>query len=269
MTAEPLTFDTPLCPEPPAAPRDRADTDPRPFPGPRAEVAPRPRSEPRSPFLGAEPARAPSLDALVDEDQRDRPLVLELVCDVPAVVRRLAAPGELEGLVKAGLLLTVASAGVHAAGLMSPYGPLVAARAAGLTAASLLFGLAAALGPIYGTGVLVAARLPMARLVAVLLAATAAGALGLAGLTPLVRLALAWDPVWVGPLAQVGGFLVMGALTGLRLSRLLVALAEASAPGPLTEGARFRVGILSRMALSFSALTTCLALWAFDAFLVG
>ena len=235
---------------------------------PRVEAPPRcPRFEPRSPFVGAEPEPGPSLDELVEAQALVRPLALELVSDPAAVVERILDPRRLEGLVVGALAVLVGSTALFAAGLMGAAGWPAVLRASALSALSVLLGLAAALGPIYATSLVVAARLPLAHLVGVLLAAVASGALLLPALAPAAHAALRFDPVWAGPLAAVASFGLFGLVTGARLWRLLFGLAEAA--GPLDVGTRFRLRILARMALVFTGLTVSLAFWAFDAFVVG
>jgi hypothetical protein len=226
-----------------------------------------PRVEPRSPFLAPTALEGPSLDELVDAQDGAPPLALILLSDPDAVVTRLQDPQRLEGLVAGALGVVAVSTALFAGALVGPYGVQAVLRASALATVSLLLGLAAALGPIYGTSVVMAARLPMGRLVGVLLAAVASGALLLPGLAPAVHFALRFDPEWWGPGAAVGSFGAMGLVTGLRLRRLLLSLAEA--PGDLSPGGRFRVGVLTRMALAFTGLTVSLAFWAFDAFVVG
>ncbi|MCA9554265.1 MAG: hypothetical protein KC933_29790 [Myxococcales bacterium] len=256
MSTEPIvvTSDlTPLSAERPARP-------PRP-------AGPAPRKEPRSPFLPPAEVAGPSLDELVDAQGRARPLALELLADPAGVLARIRDPQQLEGLVVGALAVVATCIALFAAVLMSAHEPQVILRAAGLATLSVLLGLAAALGPIYGTSVVMAARLPMGRLVAVLLASVATGALLLPALAPVLHICQGLDPVWAGPLAAVGSFAIMGGVAGLRLRRLLLDLAFSA--GGMDPGARFRVGVLTRMALAFTGLTVSLAFWAFDAFLAG
>ncbi|MFP2934106.1 hypothetical protein ACLESO_55075, partial [Pyxidicoccus sp. 3LG] len=144
--------------------------------------------------------------------------------------------------------------------------------ASALTALNVLLSLAVSLGPIYVTGILVAARVPLARLVAALLASAATGVLLLAGLAPPLYLLWGLDSEWAGPLMLTAAFLLAGGAAGLRVHRLLELMAESvtrTALGDPTavlgEADAFRVGILARIACMMVAFTLALGVWAFDA----
>ena len=86
----------------------------------------------------------------------------------------------------------------------------------------MLLALAASLGPIYAASILLAARVPLARLVAALLASAATGSLVLAGLAPPLYLMWRLDSEWAGPLTLCAAFLLSGLSAGARIHRLLL-----------------------------------------------
>jgi hypothetical protein len=143
---------------------------------------------------------------------------------------------------------------------------------AALTSLNVLMSLAASLGPIYATSILLAARVPLARLVAALLAATATGSLLLAGLASPLYLLTRLNPEWAGPVMLTSSFLLAGAAAGARIHRLLSLMAETvtgqslgGASAKLSAEDAFRVGILARIAWMMLAFTLALGFWAFNA----
>lgn len=227
--------------------------------------------EPLSPFVAwSAEAQAPlPLEELTAE--RARPGVLvEIITAPERFAARVVEARGMEATI--GGLLGVAVLGSAAFGLVVrlDQGLPVAAGAGLRLALSVVLAVAAAIGPIHAAGVLVAARVPLPRLVAVMLAATAVGAAALAPLGPVVRFLHGYDATWWGPLALVGAFVVAAAVAAVTLRRLLLSLAEeassGSGRGALSEGDLFRVGIVARMALVFLGYTSMLALWGLRAF---
>lgn len=225
--------------------------------------------EPITPFVAwASADRAPVRDALGGPT----PLAIELLCDPPTIVQRLLDPSRVAGTVLGALVVMAAATAFFGATIAvvrdSPATEV--ATSAGLLAFNALLALAAALGPIYATGVLVAARLPLSRLVAALVAAAASGAMILAALAPVPYGLFQVDPEWAGPLSVVGAFAIAAIASGRRLHQLLTLIAAAvvsQVRGPdteLSDGERFRVGIVARMGMTFLAFTSALAMWAFD-----
>ncbi len=226
-----------------------------------------PENEPASPFL---PRPEPvDLAALADSARTESSLFVELVADARKIVLRFSERAELERVVTGALGAMVLGVLSFSFLLFSGHGFLSVARTATLLVVNLLGGLAAALGPIYAVSVLLTARMRLAHLVAVLLAGAGAGGLFLGVMAPLCHLAGRFDPEWAGPLSVVGSFFVASLVTGLRIHSLLVELAELVRSGPLGAAARFRLGILARMAFVLVALHSALALWAFDALMPG
>jgi hypothetical protein len=126
--------------------------------------------------------------------------------------------------------------------------------------------------PIYAASILVAARVPLARLVAALLASAATGSLLLAGLAPPLYLLWRLDSEWAGPLLLTAAFLLSGGAAGARIHRLLSLLAESvtraalgNPTAALSAEDTFRVGILARVSWMMVAFTSALGFWAFDA----
>jgi hypothetical protein len=230
--------------------------------------------EPLSPFVLWTPAELePVPEELLQPPER-RSFLLELLRDPGAVVRRILDREKNANLVLSSLAVIALGSAVFAASVVTARGatPLEVLRAALLLPLDALAAIAAALGPIYVVGIFVSARIPLARLVSTLLASVASGAQLLAVLGPILHVVYARDPLWQGPLGLVAAFLASGAAGGLRIRTLLELMAEEIASAGagaarLTDGDRFRVAILARMAMTFLGFTSALALWAFDAFL--
>jgi hypothetical protein len=229
------------------------------------------QSEPLTPFMpwSAE-ERAPLPE--VEEGGGERHLLVELLREPSAIVERLLDPGKLQGLVVGTVGIIGVSTLLFAASVSAASRWTEAWRAAGLTPLNVLMALAASLGPIYATSLLLAARVPLARLVAALLASAATGTLLLAGLAPPLYLMWRLDSEWAGPLMLTGAFLLSGAVAGARIHRLLHLMAETvtraalgKADAQLSREDAFRVGILARVSWMLVAFTTALGFWAFNA----
>jgi len=223
------------------------------------------RLEPLSPFVGwSRDERA----ALPETDEPAKPsLLIDLLREPASIVERMLDPRRLQSLIVGALAMLLAGATFFAAAIAFARGAN-AARSV-LAAGALALAVAAALGPIWAVGVLVAARVPMARLVASLLSSVAAGAILLAGMAPPLFLAWRLDDHEAGPLGVVLAFGVAGLASGLRLRRLLLTMAESvtrtslgCATARLSPDDEYRVGILARMAMVLLAFTCALAVWA-------
>jgi hypothetical protein len=222
--------------------------------------------EPTSPFVFAD-RTAMRLPAIED---RPHPILFDLLAAPERVVDRLLEPAELERTLLASLVAIALGQSCFAVVWMLPFGIGAAIRAAILAGTSSLIGIAAALGPIWAAGLLVSARLPLARLVGTMLTSSATGALILAALAPIPHLLQRWDALWAGPLAMVFCFAFASIASGARIHRTLLLLAERIARTrsnePLNPSERDRVGILARIAMVMLAFTGALAVWGFDAF---
>ncbi len=231
-------------------------------------------SEPLSPFVSWSSEDRTSLQAVQAEAaaQADQPLLVDLLRDPSAITERLLDPTRLHALVLGSAGIIAASTSFFAAaasvarGKEAWWGPAV------LSSLNVLMSLAASLGPIYATGILLSARVPLARLVAALLAAAATGSLLLAGLASPLYLLTRLNPEWGGPLMLTSSFLLAGAAAGARIHRLLSHMAETvtgqalGEPGTKLSGEdAFRVGILARIAWMMLAFTLALGFWAFNA----
>jgi len=235
---------------------------PAPAPRPPAPTAPEASREPLTPFLAwnddgrlAEPA----------DDDGEPLLLITLLRDPARVAELLLEPRQLQRVV-------VTSVGVALA--CSAFRTLFVARSLSLSlvmpslelGVMVLFGAAAALGPIYAASVLVSARMPLARLGGAMLAALAAGSLLLAGLAPPMDLALGIDRDGLGSWAALAVFAIVALATGARLHAILCELARRSANhaagtgSALTPEAQFRVGVLARIAWMVLGLTSAVAL---------
>jgi hypothetical protein len=231
----------------------------------------RPRSELVSPFVAYGPEDRGEIPERMIEAAEDRSLVGDLLRDPGAVVERILDPARAERTILGSLAAIAGSAALYALVVKGGAGLPEAARAAGLVPASMLLALAAVLGPVWATGLMIAARLPLARLVGTLTAAVATGALLLVPLAPLTRVALELNPAWAGPLSICASFGTVAAAAGGRvrglLLRLALQVARDASPAvtiELTPHDAFRVGILARMAMVLIAFTQALAFWSFD-----
>lgn len=230
-----------------------------------------PGREPLSPFVAwSAEAQAPlSLEAPSD-DGEGRGMLVEIITAPERFALRVVEGRGMEATIAGLLGVAVLGSAAFALVVRLDLGLLVAVGAGLRLALSVVLAVAAAIGPIHAAGVLVAARVPLPRLVAVMLASTAVGAAALAPLGPVVRFLHGYDAEWWGPLSLVGAFVVAAAVASVTLRRLLLALAEeasaASGRGALSEGDLFRVGIVARMALVFLGYTSVLALWGVGAF---
>jgi len=228
-------------------------------------------SEPLSPFMPWSQEEREPLQQGEDPTVGGRSLLADLLREPSAIVDRVLDPSRLQGVVLGSALMIVLGTSFFAAAASVARGKETWWDAAALTSVNVLMSLAASLGPIYATGILVAARVPLARLVASLLSATAAGSLLLAGLAPPLYLVWRLDPEWSGPLMMVSAFLLAGAAAGARIHRLLGVMAETVTRAALGEGAKlsaedaFRVGILARVSWMMLAFTLALGFWAFNA----
>ncbi|MBI2374086.1 MAG: hypothetical protein HYV07_08810 [Deltaproteobacteria bacterium] len=232
-------------------------------PGSRPEAT---RVEAISPFVAHSAA---DLGELPASEESGRSLLVDLLREPEATVRRLLDPKELAETVLGALSLLAVTTSFFAAVVMSalPYGsPL---RAAAVLPINVLLALAAALGPMYATGIIVAARVPMSRLVAVVLAASATGAAVLAALAPIPYALYRIDDQWVGPISMFSCCVLGSIAGGARLHVLLYHLARevrARSGRELSTGELFRVGIVARMSMVVLAFTVALAGWVLDVF---
>jgi hypothetical protein len=230
-------------------------------------------AEPLTPFMPWSVEERSPLPESAAPGEPERQLLVELLREPAAIVERLLEPARIQGLVLGSVGVITGCTSFFAA-------TSSAARASGeswvlsaaLTSVNVLMALAASLGPIYAASILVAARVPLARLVAALLASAATGSLLLAGLAPPLYLLWRLDAEWAGPLLLTAAFLLSGAAAGARIHRLLSLLAEsvtrAALSNPtaaLSEEDTFRVGILARVSWMMVAFTSALGFWAFDA----
>lgn len=229
--------------------------------------------EPLTPFMPwSVEERAPLPESTVPGEP-ERQLLVELLREPSAIVERLLEPARLQGLVVGSVgVITVCTSLFAATSSAAREGSENGALAAILTSVNVLMALAASLGPIYAASILVAARVPLARLVAALLASAATGSLLLAGLAPPLYLLWRLDSEWAGPLLLMAAFLLSGAAAGARIHRLLSLLAESvtraalgNPAATLSEKDAFRVGILARVSWMMVAFTSALGFWAFDA----
>ena len=216
--------------------------------------------EPSSPFV-----RPQVEEVFVDETAPREPSVAVSILKDPARIADLVSEGAIERVVLSSLVCIAISAVIFTNVTLARSPWLEIVRASVIVPANLLMALAAALGPIYATSVVFAARVPFARLVAVLLSSVATGSMVLAALAPIPWFAGATDPVWHGPIALLAVFAVAGASAGARLRASLLALAERSTDDALSKDALRRVGILARIGFMIVVLTVGVAVWGFDA----
>jgi hypothetical protein len=229
--------------------------------------------EPLTPFMPwsvEERAPLPEPGAVGEPEKQ---LLVELLREPSSIVERLLDPSRLQGLVLGSVGVITVGTSVFAATASAARGGGEAwALPAALASMNVLLGLAASLGPIYAASILVAARVPLARLVAALLASAATGSLLLAGLAPPLYLLWKLDAEWAGPLLLTAAFLLSGAAAGARIHGLLSIMAEsvtrAALGNPtarLSAEDDYRVGILARVSWMMVAFTSGLGFWAFNA----
>ena len=218
-----------------------------------------------SPFLAwNEEDRAPLPEALLAAP--DDSLVVDLLNDPAAVVARLDAPLPLQRTVLASVTMVAAATAVLGLVVARATGPGATFATASLCVVDAFVAMAAALGPIHATSILLAARIPLARLAAIQLAGAAAGSVAAAALAPVVHVLWALDRLWLGPLALFGTFLVGATVGGVRVWRLMHLHADRVSGGTLGVDDAFRVGVVARVAMMMTALTSSLAFWTFETF---
>jgi hypothetical protein len=229
-------------------------------------------SEPLSPFVPWSSEDRTPLEEAEASTPTGQPLLVDLLRDPAAVTERLLDPQRLQGLVlgSAGIIAVCTSFFAAAATIARGKGAWW--DSAGLTSINVLMSLAASLGPIYATSILLAARVPLARLVAALLASAATGSLLLAALASPLYLLTRLNAEWAGPLMLTSAFLLAGCAAGARVHRLLGLMAEQVTRSALGDSAAklsgedaFRVGILARISCMVLAFTLALGFWAFNA----
>jgi hypothetical protein len=229
-------------------------------------------AEPLTPFMPWSVEERAPLPEPGTAMEPERQLLVELLREPAAIVERLLDPARLQGLVLGSVGVIAVCTSAFAATSSAARGGDDQALSAALTSANVLMALAASLGPIYAASILVAARVPLARLVAALLASAATGSLLLAGLAPPLYLLWRLDAEWAGPLLLTGAFLLSGAAAGARIHRLLSLMAESvtraaldSPSATLSAEDAYRVGILARVSWMMVAFTSGLGFWAFNA----
>jgi hypothetical protein len=229
-------------------------------------------AEPLTPFMPWSVEERAPLPEPGTAMEPERQLLVELLREPAAIVERLLDPARLQGLVLGSVGVIAVCTSAFAATSSAARGGDDQALSAALTSANVLMALAASLGPIYAASILVAARVPLARLVAALLASAATGSLLLAGLAPPLYLLWRLDAEWAGPLLLIGAFLLSGAAAGARIHRLLSLMAESvtraaldSPTATLSAEDAYRVGILARVSWMMVAFTSGLGFWAFNA----
>lgn len=227
-------------------------------------VIPRLVFEPTSPFV-VKPVEDREIISANEHDPQRRPLFLELLGDPRSLIDRIVDKEAVERLILSSLASLIASSWVFSLIVSSTWGAEAMLRAACLTSLSGLLALCAAFGPIYAASLLLAARIPLARLVAIIVSSAATGSLILAALAPIPLILLRVDPRTGGPLSMIAAFLIGGLISGARLYRSMFLLAETMFEDKnLTPDARYRVGILARVSWMIVAFTLALGLWGFD-----
>jgi hypothetical protein len=231
-------------------------------------------SEPLSPFVAwSSEDRAPLPEVDVSSATPDSPsLLVDLLREPVSITERLLEPARVQGVVLGSVGLIAGCTSFFAAAVSVARGDEAWWAPAALTSLNVLLSIAASLGPIYATSILMAARVPLARLVAALLAAAATGSLLLAALAAPVYLLWRLDSEWAGPLMLTSAFLLSGAAAGARIHRLLSVMAETvtrkalgDAEAKLGAQDAFRVGILARNSWMMLAFTLALGFWGFNA----
>lgn len=227
----------------------------------RVSTAPRLLVEPTSPFV-----RRESDEVFVERRApREAPVAVSILKDPDRVVDLIVEKNAIDRVVLASLLCLAVSTLVFTNVTLARAPWLDIVRASVLVPTNILLALAATLGPLYATSIVFAARVPIARLVAVLLSSTATGAMILAALAPIPWFAFSTDTIWRGPIALCAVFVVAGGVAGSRLMKSLSRLAARSSNAPLTDDEKHRIAIVGRIGFMLVALTVGVAAWGFDA----
>jgi hypothetical protein len=129
----------------------------------------------------------------------------------------------------------------------------------------VLAALAAATGPLYATSILLAVRLPFARLVACVLTSGVVGALLSLASLPLIYMAWVLDPDWAGSLTLLSAFGLGAIAAASRLRTLLLTLAGLNQPDTkMAAGDEFRVRMLARISVMGLGFALVNAIWALE-----
>ncbi len=247
-------------------PRPAAElTAPAPASSPPPPKARAHRAEELTPFVAwsseARSARPPELTGA-----REASLFDGFLNAPEAIVDRLLSPERVPALVVAAAAVTASCAAAYEAALVWGF-HLPSARPIAMAPLMILLAEAAAVGPIFAASVLAAARIPLARLGAALLAASATGALLMAALAPAIVVVIGFDREWLGPLSMVAAFLLAASVSGLRLYRLLMGMAErlyqreAGPTARLSPADAERAALVARLACMSVGFTLGLACW--------
>jgi hypothetical protein len=217
--------------------------------------------EPSSPFV-EKPIIEREPIPVVEEGPR--PIFLELLGAPAVLVERMEKREELDRLILGSIGTILLCLAFYATISLSWAGPLRVLRGTAFVSLSTLLALASAFGPVYAASLLLAARIPLARLIGVILSSAATGSLILAACAPVPFFLHRLDRAWAGPLSMLIAFLISALVSGARIHTTMHALAEKSCP-VMTPDARHRVGVLARVSWMVVGFTLALALWGFDA----
>jgi hypothetical protein len=233
------------------------------------------RKEPASPFVVFSPSERSEIPEDLIAGSRGDSFLAATLSRPERIVDRLLDAEQAQTAVLGSLLVVSSTTFFYAlvANVAAQASVMESLRGAVLLPFDLMLAIAASLGPIYAGSILVAARLPLARLVPLLLSAVATGGLLLAALAPVPYFLWHLDSEWAGPLSVVGCFLFSGLAAGARVRKLLRLMADAvvsvrsgELSDGLADGDAGRVAVLARIAMMFLAFTFSLALWGFDVF---
>ncbi|MFH1809300.1 MAG: hypothetical protein ABIJ09_11185 [Pseudomonadota bacterium] len=224
-----------------------------------------------SPFVARDHDADALLQALVaaEHDQVSSSLPVALLRDTAAIIDRLLDAQRLATTVLAALaLIALGSSFASYLMLSSWMGARMALHAALAVPLAALASVAATAGPIHAVSIQYGVRIPLARLIAVQLCATATGVLVLAALSPLPQLLWQLDVEWVGPLSMVAVFVVAGFTIGARMRVLLLELGDAvtragsEAVDGMNHSQSSRVRVLARVALLLMSFAFVVSTWS-------
>lgn len=241
-------------------------------------------AEAEAPVVEAPPALAPLRDQLSpflrwsEEDRRPLPALsapaskpgwlARLLCDPSGTVADLAGSSGLQRTILRAVAVLATSTAVFAlltGQVLGSHRPLVNAAFYALWE---LAALAAAAGPVYGTGLVLGARVPLSRLVALLLASAATGVTLLASLSPLVLVIVRAELFQIGAVTFFALVFLGGAVAAARFRNLLHLFARGLSPGheALSREDAERVATLARVAAVVTAFTSTMAFWLVSGF---
>jgi hypothetical protein len=212
-----------------------------------------------SPFVEGSRAETTNLQALLDQEPDSPSFIMNLLRNPAAIAGQLTASRDLDDLIIDAVGLIAFSAALFVVIAGPDRGMRAALGSIVYLTIRLLAAVLATLGTVYGTSLVLGARVPLGRLIATVVTATAGGALMLAALAPMLHVFWTHDALWTAPVATGVVFFIAGTTAGARLYQLLRGQAEQLASGPLTPEDASRVYWVVRLGLIALVFNSALA----------